>query len=69
MSKWDKYVTIKGEAIFLKHCETCNIVREPRSFHCDICDNCIRKHGKLILKYLIIIIINNTSINPNYSII
>lgn len=37
---------IKGKKVNLKFCETCCIIREPRSFHCNICGFCILKHGK-----------------------
>lgn len=37
---------IKGLEIELKFCETCKNIRGPRSFHCNICGNCIEKHGK-----------------------
>lgn len=39
-------ITIKGEVIEIKYCETCKIRRPPRSFHCGICDGCILVHGK-----------------------
>ena len=41
----DHKVTIKEVEIELKHCETCRVIREPRSFHCSVCGNCVRKHG------------------------
>jgi hypothetical protein len=40
------YLMIKGFKITLKYCETCLIIREPRSFHCGICGFCVSKHGK-----------------------
>ena len=37
---------IKGLEVELKFCTTCKNIRGPRSFHCNICGNCIKKHGK-----------------------
>lgn len=42
----ERKVIVNDVEIILKYCETCRIVREPRSFHCNICGNCIQKHGK-----------------------
>lgn len=36
---------INNTEIELKYCDTCKIRRELRSFHCNICGKCIRKHG------------------------
>lgn len=33
----------KGFPLLLKTCETCKIIRPPRSTHCDDCDNCVEK--------------------------
>ena len=41
------YLMLKGFKINLKYCETCAILREPRSFHCGICGFCVLKHGKV----------------------
>lgn len=46
-----KEVTIKGEQVRLKYCETCYIYRPPRASHCKQCDNCV---GKYSLRYLVI---------------
>jgi palmitoyltransferase ZDHHC9/14/18 len=37
-------ITIKGQKIPLKYCETCKTVRDIRSMHCSICGFCIKKH-------------------------
>ena len=37
-------VIINEVEIDLKYCNTCKIIRSPRSFHCDICGHCIKKH-------------------------
>jgi hypothetical protein len=36
-------VTNKGFPLILKMCETCLIIRPPRSTHCDDCDNCVER--------------------------
>lgn len=36
---------VKGIIIELKYCMTCKIIREPRSFHCNVCGNCVLVHG------------------------
>lgn len=33
----------KGFPLWLKTCETCKIIRPPRSTHCDDCDNCVER--------------------------
>lgn len=33
----------KGFPLLLKTCETCKIIRPPRSTHCDDCDNCVER--------------------------
>ena len=49
MANEDNFVMIKNEKIELKYCDTCKIIRPPRSFHCGICGNCITIHGKIFL--------------------
>jgi hypothetical protein len=46
------FLMIKGFKINLKYCETCLIIREPRSFHCSICGFCVSKHGKYFFLFL-----------------
>lgn len=42
--KKQNYSLIKlGIPIILKTCETCKIIRPPRSTHCDDCDNCVER--------------------------
>jgi hypothetical protein len=41
----DPKISLGDKTIPLKYCETCHIIRPHRSFHCDICGNCVRKHG------------------------
>ncbi len=41
----DPKIILGDKTIPLKYCETCNIVRPHRSFHCDTCGNCVTKHG------------------------
>jgi hypothetical protein len=42
--KKQNYFLIKqGLPILLKTCETCKIIRPPRSTHCDDCDNCVER--------------------------
>lgn len=38
-------IRVNEVEIPLKYCHTCKIIREVRSFHCDICGFCIKKHG------------------------
>ena len=46
----DKYINskikkiIKGQKYILKFCETCNMIRDIRTFHCNICGICVEKH-------------------------
>jgi len=40
-----RMTNVKGAKIELKYCETCKVIREPRSFHCSFCGFCIIKHG------------------------
>lgn len=42
-SNFNNYI-INGYKIDLKYCETCAILREPRSFHCGLCGFCVLKH-------------------------
>lgn len=37
------FLTNKGFPLLLKTCETCKIIRPPRSTHCDDCDNCVER--------------------------
>jgi len=38
------YLVIRqGMPIILKTCNTCKIIRPPRSTHCDDCDNCVER--------------------------
>ncbi len=48
----DNKVKIKNEEIQLKYCETCMIIRPLRSFHCSVCDCCVKIHGKFKLIYI-----------------
>jgi hypothetical protein len=41
----DPKFTLGDKTIPLKYCETCHIIRPHRSFHCEICGNCVKKHG------------------------
>jgi len=36
-------ICVDGRFIRLKFCSTCKIIRPPRSFHCDICNNCVER--------------------------
>eukprot|EP01100_Stratorugosa_tubuloviscum_P013124 TRINITY_DN6441_c0_g1_i1.p1 TRINITY_DN6441_c0_g1~~TRINITY_DN6441_c0_g1_i1.p1 ORF type:complete len:271 (-),score=70.26 TRINITY_DN6441_c0_g1_i1:16-828(-) len=38
-----KPILINGVKIKVKYCETCNIYRPPRTSHCSICNNCVRR--------------------------
>lgn len=35
---------VKGQKYYLKYCDTCNIIRDLRTFHCKICGICVEKH-------------------------
>jgi hypothetical protein len=37
-------IKIDNEFYPLKYCYTCNIIREARTFHCNQCKRCIKKH-------------------------
>ena len=37
-------LTIKSNTVYLKHCPTCKIVRDLRTFHCKKCGRCIERH-------------------------
>ncbi len=41
-----RFTQVRGVNIDLKYCDTCKIIREPRSFHCSFCGFCILKHGE-----------------------
>jgi len=36
-------ICLDGTTVRLKFCNTCQIFRPPRSFHCPICDNCVER--------------------------
>jgi len=36
-------ICVDGRFVRLKFCHTCKIIRPPRAFHCDICDNCVER--------------------------
>ena len=42
--KLNPHITIKDTDYLLPYCETCQIVRPLRVFHCRICDKCIIRH-------------------------
>lgn len=35
---------VKGQKYSLKYCDTCHIIRDIRTFHCNICGICVEKH-------------------------
>jgi hypothetical protein len=35
------FITIQNEKIYLKFCQTCKIIRRPRTFHCKYCNKCV----------------------------
>ena len=35
---------VKGQKYYLKYCDTCNVIRDLRTFHCKICGLCVEKH-------------------------
>jgi len=36
-------INVDGHIVTHKYCHTCQIVRYPRSFHCQVCNNCIER--------------------------
>ena len=55
--EYEKHVPIavsKGKNFILKHCLTCNIVRDLRVFHCSNCNVCISRHGIFLTKIIIV---------------
>jgi len=36
-------ICVDGRFVRLKFCSTCKIIRPPRAFHCDICNNCVER--------------------------
>lgn len=45
-AKDDPSIEIGGEIFTLKYCSTCCIIRNPRSFHCKICDRYVLRHHR-----------------------
>ena len=37
-------VEINGKELMLSYCNTCNVRRPPRTFHCSRCDACVEVH-------------------------
>ena len=35
------FIKINNETIYLKFCQTCKIIRKPRTFHCKYCNKCV----------------------------
>lgn len=38
------YIEVNGKIIVLSYCNTCNIRRPPRTFHCSRCNACVEVH-------------------------
>ncbi len=36
-------INVDGHVVTHKYCHTCDIARPPRSFHCQVCNNCIER--------------------------
>lgn len=37
-------LTIGNSTFILKYCQTCNIIRDIRTFHCQFCNMCVERH-------------------------
>ena len=35
------FITVNNETFYLKFCQTCKIIRKPRTFHCKYCNKCV----------------------------